>query len=161
MNINISLYRARVGGFTSTAHRLSLKTYYAKDMGNALAFLLLFCYGKRYLTLSLFFHFSRYLIIAPCTYTTEDFTYSRQAPCTASELQFLSSAIIIITLVSLILLSGDVHPNPGPPLNDNSISIVHNNICSLKTKLSLVEAELNSYDIITISEWDLATQWHH
>lgn len=121
-------------------------------MGNALAFLLLLCYGKRYLTLSLFFHFYRYLIDSPCTHTTEDSTYPKQASYKASGSQCLSSAITIITLVLLILLSGDVHPNPGPPLNDNSISIVHNNICSLENKLSLVEAELGSYDIITISE---------
>ena len=104
MNINISLYRARVGGFSSTAHRLSLKTFYAKDMGNALAFLLLFCYGKRYLTLSLFFHFSCYLINAPCTYTTEDYAYTKQAPYKASGSQRLSSTITTITLVLLILM---------------------------------------------------------
>ena len=57
-------------------------------------------------------------------------------------------------LVSLLLLCGDVHPNPGPTLqvNNTNISIVHNNICSLQNKRNIVEAELTSFDIIALTE---------
>ena len=56
--------------------------------------------------------------------------------------------------VLLLLLCGDVHPNPGPMLQENSsnISIVHNNICSLQQKRDNVEAELSNFDIIALSE---------
>ena len=52
----------------------------------------------------------------------------------------------------LLLLCGDVHPNPGPLIHDNYISIVHNNICSLQNKRDYVEAEFTKFDIIALSE---------
>ena len=56
--------------------------------------------------------------------------------------------------ILLLLLSGDVHPNPGPSIqgSDSHISIVHNNIGSLQNKVPFVEAELTNFDIITLSE---------
>ena len=59
------------------------------------------------------------------------------------------SMFVLILIVLQIILSKDVHPLPGPVTD---ISIVHNNIRSLQNKVSLVEAELSSYDIITLSE---------
>ena len=55
-----------------------------------------------------------------------------------------------------LMLCGDVHPNPGPQTKESTLSIVHNNICSLRNKIDLVYAELNKFDIITISE-----TWFH
>ena len=57
-------------------------------------------------------------------------------------------------LILLLLLCGDVHPNPGPPVQDTGtfISVVHNNICSLQNKVHYIEAELTNFDIITLSE---------
>ena len=54
----------------------------------------------------------------------------------------------------LLLLSGDIHPNPGPDniTIQNEMSIMHLNICSLKNKLAVLELDSNKYDIITLSE---------
>ena len=64
-------------------------------------------------------------------------------------------------LLLLLILCGDVHPNPGPPNPEptHSISIVHNNICSLQQKVPYVEAELTNFDIITLSETWLHDQF--
>lgn len=57
------------------------------------------------------------------------------------------------TILSILLMKcGDVHPNPGPASNESNFSIVHNNICSLQNKVHFIEAELNHFDIITLSE---------
>ena len=55
-------------------------------------------------------------------------------------------------LFILLMKCGDVHPNPGPASNESNFSIVHNNICSLENKVHFIEAELNHFDIITLSE---------
>ena len=78
-------------------------------------------------------------------------------------------------LVILLLCSGDVHPNPGPPVstsstNDTSatttmsatifdslpfnhnLSFVHYNVQSIYTKLELLQAELTEFDILAFSE---------
>ena len=53
----------------------------------------------------------------------------------------------------LLLLSGNVHPNPGPDLNKDEFKIVHINCRSFNTnKKLLIEAESNKFDIITLSE---------
>ena len=62
--------------------------------------------------------------------------------------------ITILLFTSLLLLCGDIHPNPGPPhpYLHNKLKIVHSNVCSLQNKAVILEAELNSFDIITVSE---------
>ena len=55
-----------------------------------------------------------------------------------------------------LMLCGDVHSNPGPITKANTLSVVHNNICSLRNKIDLVFTELHNFDIITISE-----TWFH
>ena len=50
---------------------------------------------------------------------------------------------------SLLLTSGDIHPNPGPEIE---LRIAHVNARSLKNKIELFEAESNQFDIITVSE---------
>ena len=56
--------------------------------------------------------------------------------------------------LSLLLLCGDVHPNPGPFQSQtcSKIKIVHSNVASLQNKACILEAELNHFDIITVSE---------
>ena len=51
-----------------------------------------------------------------------------------------------------LLICNDVHPNPGPVNCKPTISIVHNNIKSIRNKLDPVYVELNRFDIITLSE---------
>ena len=51
----------------------------------------------------------------------------------------------------LLILSGNVHKNPGPDYHD--FSIIHINCRSLnKDKKTLIEAQNNNYEIITLSE---------
>lgn len=60
--------------------------------------------------------------------------------------------LILVMLAMLLLISGDIHPNPGPTHKDTKISIVHNNIRSLTNKAVFIETELGHFDIITLSE---------
>ena len=53
----------------------------------------------------------------------------------------------------LLLISGSVHPNPGPNINQDEFRIVHINCRSLnKDKKLLIEAESDNFDILTLSE---------
>ena len=51
----------------------------------------------------------------------------------------------------LLMLCGDIHPNPGPAPY-SKLRMVHCNCASLQNKAYLIEAELNTFDIITVSE---------
>lgn len=77
----------------------------------------------------------------------------------------------IVLLIILILLSGDVHPNPGPDSHTSSISssnlstvfshnlnIIHLNIQSILPKLDILEAEMQQYDILIFTETWLSPQ---
>ena len=86
----------------------------------------------------------------------------------------LSLTIVAFWLVSLILLSGDIHPNPGPitppsPSSSTSssnistvafnslnlthnLSIVHYNVQSIFSKIEVLHTELIDFDILTFSE---------
>ena len=75
----------------------------------------------------------------------------------------------LLWLYNLILLSGDIHQNPGPAsgssqtegsfssldsreLLSNHLSILHLNIQSLLPKIDLIRAETDSFDIAIFSE---------
>ena len=72
----------------------------------------------------------------------------------------------IYSFLLTILLSGDVHQNPGPNSNvsyesyssensqyyGNNLSIVHINIQSLLPKLEILEADMQQYDILVLTE---------
>ena len=86
----------------------------------------------------------------------------------------LSLTIVAFWLVSLILLSGNIHPNPGPitppsPSSSTSLSnistvafnslnlthnlsIVHYNVQSIFSKIEVLHTELIDFDILTFSE---------
>ena len=77
------------------------------------------------------------------------------------EMYSLSDLMISIFLaIIFLMICSDIHPNPGPLLNMPSLSIVHNNIKSLRNKLDNVYAELNRFEIITISETWLKSDIH-
>ena len=82
-------------------------------------------------------------------------------------------ALILITWLSCILLmSGDIHPNPGPALTSSTsssndsfsesmsavlnqfhhLSFVHYNVQSIHNKLDLLTAELSEFDILAFTE---------
>ena len=158
MNVNLCQYRARVGGYYGTAYKLSSNQLDTKDMGNLLAFFILINGGIGCLPLALFFHFYTFLFDA--TPTSSSFECpsnkynSHRLPKAYPDLSVIK---IVFMIILLMLISGDIHPNPGPITSDQSISIVHNNICSLANKTIFIEAELNKFDVITLSE----TWLHH
>ena len=171
MGTTVCQHRARVGGFYNTAVKLSTTCLRLNDAGNVLAFLILLFIGKNGFPVALFFHFSTYLLDIPVTNSwngtdcKHNTNYTLNYP-TKNELlskikhvhlhhkayYLLSNIMIGFTFVLLILLCGDVHPNPGPVVIDTKLSIVHNNICSLANKVLLVETELKKFDVITLSE---------
>ena len=74
-----------------------------------------------------------------------------------------------LLLLNLLILCGDIHPNPGPAsvgsLNDSSLSstasmemlskhlsILHLNIQSPLPKIDLIRSESDAYDIMVFSE---------
>ena len=80
---------------------------------------------------------------------------------------FICSALLVF-LVILIVLSGDVHPNPGPEISRSNstsssylsesinlskyISFMHYNVQSIKHKLDTLFAEYRDFDILSFSE---------
>ena len=82
-------------------------------------------------------------IVCPSTY--------RQYKTNILYYKYSYDVMYFMMLCILLLISGDIHPNPGPSNNVN-LSIVHNNIRSLQKKTLFIEAELSSFDIITLSE---------
>jgi len=57
-----------------------------------------------------------------------------------------------IIIILLLFMSGDVHPNPGPKHSNKELSVVHVNARSIAKKIDLLEAEISTFDIITLSE---------
>ena len=78
--------------------------------------------------------------------------------CTAinhqfSLLRYLYILVSLLIIMSLLLLSGDIHLNPGP-LIDNCISFWHGNVHGLNSpsKLRSLFNIVNNYDIIALTE---------
>ena len=85
-------------------------------------------------------------------------------------LSLLLVSVLLSWVIDLILLSGDVHPNPGPDsvssLPDtstsssistlgalsNHLSIMHMNIQSILPKLDLIKCESLAYDVLVFTE---------
>ena len=73
-------------------------------------------------------------------------------------------------LLIVLILSGDVHPNPGPEYNSlasnchqeqlSNFSIVHYNIQSIFNKLDNIYVELRDFDVLTFSETWLSDSVH-
>ena len=63
---------------------------------------------------------------------------------------------IILHVNLLLLCSGDVHPNPGPPTHLTDIKICHSNVRSIRNateKLDYIKCTLaDQFDVITLSE---------
>ena len=82
---------------------------------------------------------------------------------------FEIALVLVIWIVLLILLSGDVHLNPGPSLSEgptssytndlynflnypNHLWTVHYNVQSLRHKVDLLFVEFSKFDVILFSE---------
>ena len=60
---------------------------------------------------------------------------------------------VMLVIQLLLLLSGSVHPNPGPvDMELDGLSAIHINARSLMRKIPLVQCEAGCFDIITVSE---------
>ena len=158
MNCDICQYRASVGGFYSTmlsisTFRLNFVTTYT-----IMPFLSLVYLKIRGMPIAIFFMF----VLNHLNENDKNETYCNIDAMTCDKSTRVYTDLMIASLSDLIILSlivcilimtcNDVHPNPGPPTNPPSLSIVHNNIKSIRHKLDYVYAELNRFDIITISE---------
>ena len=56
-----------------------------------------------------------------------------------------------IMIYNLLITGGDIESNPGPRPTENTLSIVHIHINSLRNKVLLIEAELSMFDIIVVT----------
>ena len=75
---------------------------------------------------------------------------------------------VCIWYYKLLVLSGDIHPNPGPESNSSfndtidalnqGLSIMHINIQSLRQKITIAEVEFQPYDVVVISETWLSSE---
>ena len=145
MGIDISQWRATIGKF----YRFRVKgshagTSTASCVVTILMAVLIICSHL----LSLLVNISLFFIFAPTVFSCEAlFQFLTQFPSQ----KFLRN---LWWLPFVILLSGDVHKNPGP----NSLKILHWNVNSISTdnflRKTLIEAYNTSvkYDIIAISE---------
>ena len=76
--------------------------------------------------------------------------------CTAinhqfSLLRYLYILVSLLIIMSLLLLSGDIHLNPGP-LIDNCISFWYGNVRGLNSPSKLRSLFNNNYDILALTE---------
>ena len=55
----------------------------------------------------------------------------------------------------LFLLSGDIELNPGPDLNDGSVSILHCNTRSIRNKLDYIRDNFLDFEILCFTETHL------
>ena len=152
-------FRARIGQFYGNAIKSSTFRLSFIDLNNIYPFLILVYSGTNGLPLALWLS----ILHSPenthknginppnctssCSYCmpyVPDSNYLTLLLCT-----------LLYLFICLTLISNDIHPNPGPPFGPDKmpgLSLVHVNICSLQNKALFVEAELSSFDIITVSE---------
>ena len=57
-----------------------------------------------------------------------------------------------IVLIFLLLKSGDIEMNPGPNNINNSLSILHSNIRSIRNKFDYLTENFLDFDILCFSE---------
>lgn len=161
---SLQQFRARIGGYSGVAVKLSTHKLYFMNIRNVNSCLVLLLYGSRGLSLALLL----FLILNDASFSHH---LSRRSRCCnnglknktnfsnvlVSTLMFVNMLFCFICLC-LLLLCGDVEPNPGPVLDrEQGISIVHINVRSLKNKIFHLQAELGRFDIITVSETWLST----
>ena len=79
---------------------------------------------------------------------------TKGATATSTPTPLILDLAVLTVTAFLILLSGDVHVNPGPPTSQepNELSIIHINTQSLSNKVDIVSVEAINHDIVTLSE---------
>ncbi len=74
----------------------------------------------------------------------------------------ISMAVInpILIIDNILLLSGDIETNPGPVDNiKQCLSIIHQNIRSVRNKLDYIKDNLTDFDIICLTETHLSVDY--
>ena len=152
MAIEIGLYRARIGIFSARASR-NTNLPYALTVNDVFAMLSLVFIGR---TKGLYLAVFCSVVINP-----NDFGYhssklsktiSSHSNQPNTDTSYTSSSFFSLLNRLLLLMSGNIHSNPGPTV-DTKFNIVHINCRSLtQDKKILIEAESNKFDVITLSE---------
>lgn len=117
----------------------------------------------------------KYNIIYPTRHAIPGINYLPNTRIIKTSLILLTVMVLAAWLSCLLIIAGDVHPNPGPSsthstsstcssfpsmsqsLSDlmsktNCLSSLHYNVQSLLNKVEVLEAEFSSFDIISFSE---------
>ena len=58
----------------------------------------------------------------------------------------------LITLNILLIIAGDVERNPGPERFNHTLSVIHENIRSIRNKFEYIKDTFMDYDILTFTE---------
>ena len=69
--------------------------------------------------------------------------------------QFLNDIFYLITLYILLVIAGDVERNPGPELFNHTLSVLHENIRSIRNKFEYIKGTFMDYDILAFTETHL------
>ena len=153
-------HRARIGGYHATASKLSNYKLHFVNRRNIHAFIILAMYGacSIHVAMFLFFisHHTNSTDVSPTHFNLSYPTFStnpnKKVEVVPSE--YISIACLCLIIIYFLMCSMDVHLNPGPVIIDigENMSIIHNNIKSVKTKLNDLKVEAAHHDIVTLSE---------
>ena len=176
MTCDLSRYRAGVGMFYTRALRLSLLKLGFVTIENIVPFLLLFVRGTNSLPIALlYFVLLDYLVLCTAfshgptckvyhTTTIQKFLLSGRVlfeHVVMTSLLITTCLLVLAVTFLLLMLAGDVHPNPGPaPGTSEGLSVAHINVRSIRNKLYSLECELGSFDVISVSETWLSDDIH-
>ena len=148
------MYRTRIGSFHATAAVLGRKLSFL-DQSTLMPFLILTISNcSNSLVLALYVYFcvntaTRGIFLGHADYIRQSLLKKNSCPCESLAKQ--SNMSFGLFESTLLLRSGDVERNPGPP-SETGFCVVHVNVRSLGKKLDLFEAESKHFDIITLSE---------
>ena len=147
MACDLTTARARVGLFHPTASRLGRKLYSLNAHCFSSFLVLFFSRPCHRITLSLFY----FLFLHPAYQLNRKTRTAPQNMCSNIPDKPIKPCQPAVSN-ELLLLSGDVHPNPGPPCGKSDLCAIHVNARSIENKIDLLHAETKDIDIVTVSE---------
>ena len=153
-------YRARIGGFHATASKLSNHKLSFLNIKNIYAFTALAMYGACGVSTAILLFFVTHQLNATSIHPTflnpayRSFDTKIKTKNEALPREYVSIECLCLIIMFFLMCSMDVHLNPGPVITNISenISIIHNNIKSVKTKIDDLIVEATHHDIVTLSE---------
>ena len=156
--MDVTLYRANIGMFYSRAVRMKSTKLSLIKLNLLIPFIIMILHGRKCLHIALFVFLFLSNFEYPCSRKRcyVEVSHSFKKPVKNGFIYLMSVMLVFFLMCTLLLLSGDIHVNPGPSssLLHESISLMHLNVGSLRKHREAleVEASKNSYDIITLSE---------